>query len=204
MKSCTSKLSVGLVRFLPHKVPSSCEPAHKLVGFPENTTKPAHDSDQNAADRPCSLDPRHRARLTQSAHPDRSPRKKLKASRPTPAARAGRPNCSTTRTSGTTGRCASIVGQSERAPEPVRTGPGHSSRRSKGRLGRFFHDGMLQHVGREMKNLQPSAIYNAADFELLAPSSMLLSRLLSWRRLIRVWIPTAMPSTPAAAARTTP
>ena len=38
-----------------------------------------------------------------------------------------------------------------------------------GRLGRFFHDGMLQHVGRKMKNLQPSAIYNAADFELLAP-----------------------------------
>src|ERR1700731_1378393 len=38
-----------------------------------------------------------------------------------------------------------------------------------GRLGRFFHDGMLQHVGREMKNLQPSAIYNAPDFELLAP-----------------------------------
>src|SRR6202795_3682708 len=33
----------------------------------------------------------------------------------------------------------------------------------------FFHDGMLQHVGREMKNLQPSAIYNAPDFELLAP-----------------------------------
>jgi hypothetical protein len=28
---------------------------------------------------------------------------------------------------------------------------------------------MLQHVGREMKNLQPSAIYNAPDFELLAP-----------------------------------
>jgi len=38
-----------------------------------------------------------------------------------------------------------------------------------GRLGRFSHDGMLQHVGREMKNLQPSAIYNAPDFELLAP-----------------------------------
>src|ERR1700731_151956 len=38
-----------------------------------------------------------------------------------------------------------------------------------GRLGRFFHDGMLQHVGREMKNLQPSAIYNAPDFQLLAP-----------------------------------
>jgi hypothetical protein len=31
----------------------------------------------------------------------------------------------------------------------------------------FFHDRMLQHVGREMKNLQPSAIYNAPDFELL-------------------------------------
>jgi len=51
----------------------------------------------------------------------------------------------------------------------VRTGPGHSSRRSMGRLDRFFHDGMLQHVSREMKNLQPSAIYNAPDFELLAP-----------------------------------
>src|ERR1700736_5114060 len=38
-----------------------------------------------------------------------------------------------------------------------------------GRLGRFFHDGMLQHVGGEMKNLQPSAIYHAPDFELLAP-----------------------------------
>jgi hypothetical protein len=38
-----------------------------------------------------------------------------------------------------------------------------------GRLGRFFRDGMLQHVGREMKNLEPSAIYNAPDFELLAP-----------------------------------
>ena len=37
-----------------------------------------------------------------------------------------------------------------------------------GRLGRFFRDGMLQRVGREMKNLQPSAIYNAPDFELLA------------------------------------
>src|SRR3984893_6022708 len=32
----------------------------------------------------------------------------------------------------------------------------------------FFHHGMLQHVGREMKNLEPSAIYNASDFELLA------------------------------------
>src|ERR1700674_1080991 len=38
-----------------------------------------------------------------------------------------------------------------------------------GRLGRFFHDGMLQHVGGEMKNLQPYAIYHAPDFELLAP-----------------------------------
>ena len=28
---------------------------------------------------------------------------------------------------------------------------------------------MLQHGGREMKNFQPSAIYNAPDFELLAP-----------------------------------
>src|ERR1700720_2603367 len=28
---------------------------------------------------------------------------------------------------------------------------------------------MLPHVGREMKNLQPSALYNAPDFELLAP-----------------------------------
>jgi hypothetical protein len=28
---------------------------------------------------------------------------------------------------------------------------------------------MLQHVGREMKNLPPSAVYNAPDFELLAP-----------------------------------
>ena len=37
-----------------------------------------------------------------------------------------------------------------------------------GRLGRFFPDGMLQYVGREMKNLQPSAIYDAPDFELLA------------------------------------
>jgi hypothetical protein len=45
-----------------------------------------------------------------------------------------------------------------------------------GRLGRFFHDGTLQHLGREMKNLQPSAIYNAPDFELLALSSMLFSR----------------------------
>src|ERR1700730_9114385 len=52
---------------------------------------------------------------------------------------------------------------------PARTGPGHSSRRSMGRLGRFFRDGMLQHVGREMENLQPSALYNAPDFELLAP-----------------------------------
>src|ERR1700694_4608929 len=33
----------------------------------------------------------------------------------------------------------------------------------------LFHDRMLQHVGREMKNLQPSALYNAPDFELLAP-----------------------------------
>src|ERR1700719_2551402 len=33
----------------------------------------------------------------------------------------------------------------------------------------LVHDGMLQHVGREMKNLQPCAIYNAPDFELLAP-----------------------------------
>src|SRR6202043_2539465 len=54
-------------------------------------------------------------------------------------------------------------------PDRVRTGPGHSSRRSMGRLGRFFRDGMLQHVGREMNNLQPCAIYHAADFELLAP-----------------------------------
>src|SRR6202035_3153409 len=38
-----------------------------------------------------------------------------------------------------------------------------------GRLGRFFHDGMLQHVGREVKNLQPFAFYHAPDFELLAP-----------------------------------
>jgi hypothetical protein len=37
-----------------------------------------------------------------------------------------------------------------------------------GRLGRFFHDG-LKYFGREMKNLQPSAIYHAPDFELLAP-----------------------------------
>jgi hypothetical protein len=28
---------------------------------------------------------------------------------------------------------------------------------------------MLQHVGRQMKNLPPSAIYHAPDFELLAP-----------------------------------
>ena len=49
MKSSTSKLSVGLVGFLQHKVPPSCEPTHKLVGFPENTTKPAHEPDQNAA-----------------------------------------------------------------------------------------------------------------------------------------------------------
>jgi hypothetical protein len=40
---------------------------------------------------------------------------------------------------------------------------------SMGRLGRFFCEGMLQHVGSEMKNLQPPAIYNAADFELLTP-----------------------------------
>src|SRR3984957_17597059 len=32
----------------------------------------------------------------------------------------------------------------------------------------FIRGGMLQHGGREMKNLQPSAIYNAPDFELLA------------------------------------
>src|ERR1700688_2296666 len=38
-----------------------------------------------------------------------------------------------------------------------------------GRLGRFFHHGMLQHFGGEMNNLQPCAIYHAADFELLAP-----------------------------------
>ena len=39
-----------------------------------------------------------------------------------------------------------------------------------GRLGRFFPlEGKLQHVGREMKNLQAPAIYNAPDFELLAP-----------------------------------
>jgi hypothetical protein len=37
-----------------------------------------------------------------------------------------------------------------------------------GRLGRFFHHGMLKHVGGEMKNLQPSAICNAPDSELLA------------------------------------
>ena len=28
---------------------------------------------------------------------------------------------------------------------------------------------MLQHFGREMKNLQPTAIYDSPDFELLAP-----------------------------------
>ena len=56
----------------------------------------------------------------------------------------------------------------QEGPEPVRTGPGHSSRSSMGRLGRFFRDG-LQYVRREMKNLQPSAICNAPDFELLAP-----------------------------------
>ena len=28
---------------------------------------------------------------------------------------------------------------------------------------------MLQHVGREMRNLDPRAIYHAADLELLAP-----------------------------------
>jgi hypothetical protein len=49
MKSSTSKLSVGLVGFLQHRVPPSCKPAHNLVGFPENTPKPDHEPDQNAA-----------------------------------------------------------------------------------------------------------------------------------------------------------
>src|ERR1700674_5232580 len=33
----------------------------------------------------------------------------------------------------------------------------------------FSRDGTLQHVGKQMKNLRPAAIYHAPDFELLAP-----------------------------------
>jgi hypothetical protein len=73
-----------------------------------------------------------------------------------------------------------------------------------GRLGRFFHDGMLQHVGREMKNLQPSAIYNAPDFELLAPFIDALQPATLMEALDQGLDSTAMPSTPAAAARATP
>ena len=63
---------------------------------------------------------------------------------------------------------------------------------------------MLQRVDREMKNLQPSALYNAPDFELLALFINAFQPPTLVEALDQGWIPTAMPSTPAAAARATP
>jgi hypothetical protein len=55
MKSNTSKLSVGLVGFLAHKMDESSGPTHALVGCAENPEnsdhKPDHKPDQNPAER---------------------------------------------------------------------------------------------------------------------------------------------------------
>jgi len=54
----------------------------------------------------------------------------------------------------------------------VRTGPGYSSRRSMGRLGRFFHDGMLQHDGSPvwLQRAQPRVPQACAGIPASSPA----------------------------------